>query len=243
MLSDSIFSYPYPQKGDIQKAVIMLHGYGSKGKEMLSLAPFVAGKIQNTIFYAPNAPIKFEFGYKWFDLDDRADASIYEQFDYLQKMTQEAKAVLPSVLDFIDKVAQKHNLKSNQITLMGFSQGGLLALMSGLLYRDCLAGVIGASAIPVSINNALSLDEVKNKPPVLLTHGMADDVVSFVGMQISQNTLKNIGCEVKTYAVPGMGHQVDNGCIDAMVKFVNSKLTDSALPHDNVSLHRFHERD
>ena len=242
MLSDSI-SYVSSKESDIQKAVIMLHGYGSNGNDLISLAPIVAKKMPNTIFYSPDAPIKFEYGYKWFDLDNFADASVYEHFDYLQELTKKAKTVLPTIFDFINKIKQEHNLKSNQITLMGFSQGGLLALMSGLLYKGCLSGVIGASAIPVSINSALSLDEVKNKPPVLLTHGMADDVVSFVGMQISQNTLKNIGCEVKTYAVPGMGHQVDNGCIDAMVKFVNSKLTDNVLPHDNVSLHRFHERD
>ena len=242
MLSDSI-SYVSSKESDIQKAVIMLHGYGSNGNDLISLAPYMAKKLPNTIFYSPDAPIKFKYGYKWFNLDDYADASVYEHFDYLQELTKKARTVLPTIFDFINEIKQKHNLKSNQITLMGFSQGGLLALMSGLLYRGCLSGVIGASAIPVSINTALSLDEVKNKPPVLLTHGMADDVVSFIGMQISQNTLKNIGCDVKTHAVAGMGHQIDDGCVDEMIDFISLKPKDNVLLHDNVSLRRSHERD
>ena len=242
MLSDSI-SYTSTNEKDIQKAVIMFHGYGSDGKDLISIAPYLAKKAPNTIFYSPNAPTEFEYGYKWFDLDESASATAYEQFDYIQKVMERAKPLLPTIFEFIERIKEKHNLKSNQITLMGFSQGGLLALMSALLYKDCLGGVIGASAIPVSINKALPLNEVKNKPPVLLTHGRADDVVSFVGMQISQNTLKNIGCNVQVRAVDGMGHQIGDECIEEMTWFINPKLKDSVLQRDNVSLHRFLESD
>ena len=242
MLSDSI-SYTSSNQDDIQRAVIMFHGYGSDGKDLISLAPSMAKKVPNAVFYSPNAPIEMEYGYKWFDLDEFAAVTVFEQFDYLEKLMERARPLLPTIFDFIQQIEQKHNLKSNQVTLMGFSQGGLLALMSGLLYKDCLSGVIGASAVPITINKAMSLDEVKNKPPVLLTHGRADDVVPFVGMQISQNTLKNIGCAVQTHAVDGMGHQIDDGCMNSIVSFINLKPMDNVLQHDNVSLHHSRERD
>ena len=219
MLSDTIFYAP-KQTTDIQNAVIMFHGYGSRGNDLISLAPYMAKTLSNTVFYAPNAPFEFESGYKWFDLDEYAAATIYEQFDYLQKLMNKAKTVLSTTAEFIKFVMQKHNLQSNQISLMGFSQGGLMALMSGILHRECLSGVIGCSAIPIAINNALSLNEIKSKPAILLTHGTADDIVPFIGVQVSQNTLKNIGCTVQTHIVPGMGHEIDDSCIDTMTKFI-----------------------
>ena len=219
MLSDTIFYAP-TQKTNIQKAVIMLHGYGSNGNDLISIAPYMAESLPNTVFYAPDAPMICETGYKWFDLDEYAANTVYEQFDYLQRLMEKAKPVLPTIFDFIQLVMKKHTLKANQIVLMGFSQGGLMALMSGILYEKCLSCIIGCSAIPIAINNALSLKEVKNKPPVLLTHGTADDVVPFIGMQISQNTLTNIGCKVQTHIVDGMGHEMDDSCVNAMIKFI-----------------------
>lgn len=219
MLSDSIF-YTLPNATDIQKAVIMLHGYSSNGDDLIGLAPYLAKSHPNTIFYAPNAPFETPIGYKWFDLDEYVAGTIYEQFDYLNILMKRAKPVLSTIFEFIQFIAQKHNLNSNQITLMGFSQGGLLALMTGLLYKDKLSGIIGCSAVPVAINEALTLDEVKNKPTVLLTHGTDDDVVPYIAMQISQNTLKNIGCDVQTHIVYGMGHQIDETSLDKISEFL-----------------------
>ena len=219
MLSDSIFYKPAEAK-NIQKAIIMLHGYGSSGNDMISMAPYMAKGLPDTIFYAPNAPNEIMDGYKWFDLDEFAASSVYEQFDYLERLMKRARPVLPMIFDLIRAVSQKNKLNADEIFLMGFSQGGLMALMTGLLYKDKLAGIIGNSAVPIAINSTLTLEEVKNKPPVLLTHGYADDVVPYMGMQVSQNTLKNIGCKVETHSVNGMGHGIDETSIDKVIQFV-----------------------
>ncbi|MBP5534272.1 MAG: hypothetical protein J6Y03_02050 [Alphaproteobacteria bacterium] len=220
MLSDSIFYIP-PKTENIQKAIIMLHGYSSNGNDLISMAPYMAKSLPNTVFYAPNAPLEVqEDVYKWFDLEDYIFGTIYERFDYLNTLMERAKPILPMVFNFIQFIAQKHKLNSNKIALMGFSQGGLMALMSGLLYEDNLLGIIGSSAIPVAINDVLKINEIKNKPNVLLTHGTADDVVPYLGMQINQNTLKDIGCEVQTHVVSGMGHEIDNSCVNKMIEFI-----------------------
>ena len=151
---------------------------------------------------------------------DEAANTVYEQSSYVEKLMQNAKATLPDVLDFIQHIAQKHQLELNRIFIMGFSQGGLLALMSALIMPQKLAGAIGASAVPLMINSALSLSEVKSKPDVLLTHGTDDDVVPFIGMQETLNTLKNIGCNVQTHIVDGMGHGIDQSSERAMQSFI-----------------------
>ena len=113
-------------------------------------------------------------------------------------------------------------LKREQVVLMGFSQGGLIALMCGLLFAQQLAGVIGCSAVPVMMNENLLPKDIKSKPPVLLTHGTDDDVVPFAAMQMTQNTLKNIGSMVQTHVVPGMGHNIDTSCVMAMINFIKN---------------------
>lgn len=221
MLSENI--YYAPASGQVKKAVIMLHGYGSDGNDLISMAPQMA--LPDTIFYAPNAPnaMPQTAGYKWFDLMDEAANTVYEQSSYVEKLMQNAKVALPDVLDFISHIAQKHQLELNQIFIMGFSQGGLLALMSALIMPQKLAGAIGASAVPLMINSALSLSEVKSKPDVLLTHGTDDDVVPFIGMQETLNTLKNIGCNVQTHIVDGMGHGIDMSSERAMQSFIAAR--------------------
>ena len=221
MLSDSICYIP-PKKDNIQKAVIMLHGFGSNGYDLISMAPFISNDLPDTVFYSPNANIGMPEtgGFKWFNLEENASIDFFTHFDYVQTLMERAKQSLPLVTEFINHICQKHSLTPNQIILMGFSQGGLIALMTGLTNSNKLGGVIACSAIPVMINNALELKDIKNKPNVLLTHGTDDDIVPFIGMQISQNTLSNIDCPVQNHYVAGMGHNIDESCIEKIISFI-----------------------
>ena len=222
MLSDTICYIPKSEK--TEKVVIMLHGYGSDGNDLISMAPFMGVHLPNTAFYAPDAPEKMNFmsGFKWFDIETEASVSVFSHSDYIERLMERAKNILPIVDDFIDRVCQKHHLNREQVILMGFSQGGLIALMSGILLQPQLAGVIACSAVPVMMNETLLPKDIKSKPPVLLTHGTDDDVVPFVAMQMTQNTLKNIDTVVQTHIVPGMGHNIDQSCVMAMINFIKN---------------------
>ena len=224
MLSDEI-CYPVKVKS-VERAIIMLHGFGSNGEDLISLAPLMQKDLPNTIFYAPNAPYKLDYpnSFKWFDIETDASAGVFSHFDYIQRLMQRAKEVLPSLDEFIERICQKHTLKKENVSLMGFSQGGLLALMQGLLSYPTFSGIIACSSVPIEINNELSLDDIKSKPPILLTHGTADDIVPFTAFQITQNTLTNIGADVKTHIVPGMGHSLDPSCVLEIIDFM--KKTD-----------------
>lgn len=222
MLSDTICYIPKDEK--IERAVIMLHGYGADGNDLISMAPFMAEHLPHTAFYAPNAPEQMDFmsGFKWFDIEMDASVAVFSHSDYIQKLMAKAKNVLPLINAFIEHICQKHQLKKENIFLMGFSQGGLLVLMSGVLFEPQLAGIIACSAIPLMLNDVLLPQDVKSKPPVLLTHGTDDDVVPFIAMQMTQNTLKNIDTVVQTHVVPGMGHNIDQSCVMAMINFIKN---------------------
>ena len=173
-----------PKNQKIEKALVMLHGFGADGNDLISMAPFMEQHLSNTVFYAPNAPEQMEntAGFKWFDIEIDASTAVFTHSDYIERLMQRAKESIILVNDFIKYICLKHNLKREQIVLMGFSQGGLIALITGLLYSPPLAGLIGCSAVPVMINNALPLEKIKVKPSVLLTHGTDDDVVPFMAI-------------------------------------------------------------
>ncbi len=220
MLLDNICVLPQ-NNAPVQRALIMLHGYGANGHDLISLAPFFQKDNPNMIFYAPNAPFKMDAGgYKWYSLDDMADETVLEQADYIERLMYRAKEQIELINTFISLIKEKHKLADNHIALMGFSQGGLLALMTGLLKSSTLNCLIGCSSVPLSINKALSISEVLSFPDTLLTHGEDDESVPFLGMEMTQNTLKNIHIHVTTHVVPGMGHSIDNSCINAISKFL-----------------------
>lgn len=222
MLNDMIFSLP-DGNGSIDKALIMLHGYGSNGDDLISLVPALKKENLNTVFYAPDAPFSMGFNaYQWYSLDDIEDCSVLERFEYVANLMQRAKNVVPLIHNFVEMVCKKHNIASSNIFLMGFSQGGLLALMSGLMDPKKIGGIIGCSSIPIAINTVMLKEEVLNTPDALLTHGEDDRQVPFIATEMTQNTLKNLGASVTTYAVPGMGHSIDSGCIQAISYFLRS---------------------
>lgn len=223
MLTDEINYFPNGGAA-VQSAVILLHGYGADGHDLISMAPTLAQDLPNTVFYAPNAPQKEMNGYKWFDIDEMASASVYDRFLYIQALMEKALPNLPMINDFIEEIKLKHQLKDKQIALLGFSQGGLLTLMTGLMRPDQLAALVGCSAVPLAINSAMPLGKVISHPPVLLTHGEDDDVVPFIGMQMTQNTLADLNISVTTHTVPGMGHTIDESSVETVRHFLKKHL-------------------
>ena len=97
MLSDTICYIPKSEK--TEKVVIMLHGYGSDGNDLISMAPFMGAHLPNTAFYAPDAPEKMNFmsGFKWFDIETEASVSVFSHSDYIERLMERAKNILPIV--------------------------------------------------------------------------------------------------------------------------------------------------
>ena len=104
MLSDTICYMPKNQK--IEKAIIMLHGFGSDGNDLISMAPFMAQYLPNTCFYAPNAPFLMDktAGFKWFDIETDASESVFSHSDYIQILMNRANESIDLVYNFIDNI-------------------------------------------------------------------------------------------------------------------------------------------
>jgi phospholipase/carboxylesterase len=200
-MSQPILSGPSlrARSGQCDSLVIILHGYGADGANLIDLGGEWQSILPNTEFVAPNAPFAceaFGAGYQWFSLKDWTP----------EKLRTGAASVAPTLHQYIDTCLQERNLTPDRLVLVGFSQGAMIALLVGLELQEACAGIVGysgASVAPVPL-------EPKTKPPVLLIHGEQDPVVPVDALHHAEKNLKNAGINVQTRIMPYLGHSIDH---------------------------------
>jgi phospholipase/carboxylesterase len=184
-----------------EQLVVFLHGYGSNGEDLISLAPYLAPALPEAEFLSPNAPFPCEInpfgGYQWFGLEERS----------AETRLKGARGAAPILDAFLDQALAARGLTEADLALVGFSQGTMMALHVGLRRANRLAGIVGYSGMLVAPE--LLPAEIKSKPPVLLVHGMADEVLPFAAMAEAEEALKAQGVEVYAEGRPGLPHSID----------------------------------
>jgi phospholipase/carboxylesterase len=184
----------------VRSLVILLHGYGSNGDDLISLASHWRGSMPGTAFSAPNAPEPCPGapgGYQWWALTgasrgDRAEG---------------VASAAPVLNAFIDDELARHGLTESQLALVGFSQGTMMALHVGLRRRGPLAGVVGYSGMLA--DEAGLADASLSRPPILLIHGDADPMIPVAAFHQARAALVQNGFVVESHVSPGLGHTID----------------------------------
>ena len=154
----------------MKKIVLFLHGYGSNGSDLISLKDYFHLNQSETEFISPNAPEPCEFnffGYQWFALRERS--------------VEEIQAGLKSAFFYLDEIVKdikkKFQINSDQISILGFSQGSMLATYYALQNEDTFQNIFSLSgSLPKKILEEIELK--KNNTKYLIFHGKIDDVVS-----------------------------------------------------------------
>ena len=129
---------PPARGGKPDSLVIFLHGYGSNGADLISLAPYWAEVLPSTAFVSPNAiePVPMApGGYQWFPISN-LDPHLMEQG---------ARAAAQSVDRFIDREMEKYGLTPDRVALVGFSQCTMMALHVGLRREQQIGAILGFS--------------------------------------------------------------------------------------------------
>ena len=190
-----------PASNQVPKQIVMLlHGVGADGNDLIGLAPHYQQVLPDALFISPDAPFPYDmapFGRQWFALQDRSEPARL-------KGTQSTAPILDH---FIDTTLAEHGLSDDKLALIGFSQGTMMSLYVGLRREKPLAGIIAQSGI--LIGPELLTAEIKSRPPVLLIHGDADAVVPFEYLGKAQAALEANDVEVVAHARPGLGHGID----------------------------------
>jgi phospholipase/carboxylesterase len=195
--------------------VVLVHGYGSNGDDLISLAAMIQPALPDVAFVAPDAPgllPRMANARQWWPI---ATFSAAER-------ASGAAAAAPELDAFLDADLAATGLTDDRLLLVGFSQGTMMALHIGLRRERALAGIIGIAGMLVAPER---LDqEIKSRPPVLLIHGTDDEVVPFRSLDLAAKGLMAAGLPVETYIAPGVGHTVDQGGLAAAAAFARRIL-------------------
>lgn len=199
-----------PENQEIQKLVLIFHGYGADGENLIDLGHSWLPIIPHTAFIAPDGPeacFGSPFGRQWFDLSKWSVEAIFDTAPLLTALNN----VAPLIKKYIDGLLADYGLTYKDLVLVGFSQGAMLSLHLGYYILPECAGVIAYSGgfIEDKKNKPLSL------PPTLLVHGQVDPVVPAIATQASYNILKAYGSDCEMIIRPGLPHSIDhNGVIE-----------------------------
>lgn len=202
--------------GPAKQLVILLHGVGADGNDLIGLAPMLSQGLPDAEFLAPNAPEPCDMapvGRQWFSLQDRS-ADVIEAG---------VRAAAPLVDKFIDDNCAIRQITPDRVALFGFSQGCMMSLFVGLRRQTALAAVLGYSGALVAPEKLAA--EIVSRPPVLLVHGEADPVVPHQMLAAAQAGLEAAGVDVQTVSRPGLGHGIDEAGIREGAALLQRTLT------------------
>ena len=177
-------------------SVIWLHGLGADGHDFEGIAPELHLNVEHSIhFIFPNAPIQ--------PITINGGMSMRAWYDILE-MSLERKVDIAGIYQSVKLVEQlikreiDRGVPSEHILLAGFSQGGVIALHTGLRYPHKLAGIIGLSTyLPTIEQLKTERSTVNNNTPIFMGHGILDAVVAIESGKAVFHALNNMEYNVE----------------------------------------------
>ncbi|HET7922079.1 MAG TPA: alpha/beta hydrolase-fold protein [Gammaproteobacteria bacterium] len=187
-------------------SVIWLHGLGADGHDFEPLVPELklpASLPVRFVFpHAPVRPVTLNNGYPmraWFDITKIA----LQQPRDVAGMN-EARATLEGLI----ARENTRGIPAQRIVVAGFSQGGSVALYTGLQYRERLAGIMALSTyLPITEGFPFAVHPANASVPVFYAHGTEDPVVPLPLAEHTRNALTALGCSILWHSYP-MPHAV-----------------------------------
>lgn len=202
--------------GTATSLVILLHGYGADGADLIGLADPLAPHLPDTAFAAPNAPERCRnnpMGYQWFPIPWMDGASEAEMHLAMGRSVGALHA-------FLD--ARAAAVPPGRTILLGFSQGTMMALHVGLRRAEPCAGIVGFSGrllAPETLGR-----EIRAKPPVLLIHGDQDPVVPIACLPEAADALVAAGVETYAHVSKGTAHGIAPDGLGLALGFIRQRL-------------------
>ncbi|MEO0386685.1 MAG: prolyl oligopeptidase family serine peptidase [Pseudomonadota bacterium] len=188
--------------GTANSVVVLVHGYGADGNDLIGLGDALAPHMPDTVFVAPNAPDRCTnnpMGFQWFPIP-WLDGSRPEE------AVAGALSAAKLLHAYLDTTSAEEGVGADRTILLGFSQGTMMSLEVGPRRNQALAGIVGFSG---RLQRAAALEaEVVTRPPILLIHGDADEVVPPSSLPEAATALNAAGFAVETHISPGTGHGI-----------------------------------
>lgn len=198
--------------GQLDKLIVLLHGWGADGSDLAPLAPKLIKGIERIGVIIPDAPdicSANPAGKQWFELADR------DQWATI--MASACIRSAPLIEQMIASLCAEYELMLGDIILGGFSQGGMISLSAGLGFAEPLGGVFCLSGTWLT-PDIRPLQDISL--PVMLIHGALDPVVPVQAMQATQQALIDFGFSPEGHIRPAMAHEIDAESMDVLHRFI-----------------------
>ncbi len=198
-------------KGAPKQLVVLCHGVGADGRDLIDLAPVWGQMLPDAVFVSPHGPEPFDMapvGRQWFAIGDLD----------LSKFGERVRRAAVALDGFIDEQLAKYALPPTAYALMGFSQGAMTVLFTGLRRAEAPRAILAFSGGLIEPETLQA--EMKNHAPVLLAHGEADPVVPVFRSRDAEAVLRKQNVPVEAVYVPGLEHGIDNTILNAGAVFL-----------------------
>lgn len=194
------------------RLVVFCHGYGADGNDLISLGGQWQRLMPTASWVSPHAPERCTMspaGYQWFPITRL-------QPDEMLKGCERAAPILNA---FLDEELARLNLDGSKLALVGFSQGTMMALHVGLRRAVAPAAILGYSGTLAGPERIAA--EAKAKPPVMLIHGDADEMIPVQALHMSAQALAGASVSVQWHISRGVGHGIDPAGLDLGGRFLS----------------------
>lgn len=189
-----------PASGPATGLVILLHGYGADGNDLIDIGRAWAPHLPGVAFASPHAPEPCgmsPMGRQWFALTMRDE----------DERWRGTSAAAPTLDRFIDEERDRTGVTDDRIVLVGFSQGTMMALHVGLRRARGPAAIVGFSGHLTGGPDRLA--EATARPRITFVHGDRDEVLPIDLMFSAVNMLGEAGIPAAFHVCPGLGHGID----------------------------------
>ncbi|KAJ1836403.1 hypothetical protein LPJ63_000327 [Coemansia sp. RSA 2711] len=208
-------------------SVIFIHGLGDSGYGWEPVAQILSRSLPHVKFVLPHAPeqaVTLNGGFRmpsWYDIRSLDKIAANEDEDGMNASMRKINELVRTEIDA--------GIPANRIVLGGFSQGGAMALFTGLQSELQLAGLAVLSGyLPVRERIMARATDASKRMPVFHGHGTADEVVLFQYGEMTRDVLKQSGYNVDFHAYNHMGHASCNDEIRDLQQFLAKCLPESA---------------
>lgn len=207
-----------PKNDSNKYLIILLHGWGSNKEDLMFLSEELNKEFDNLHYISVDAPFECDagFGYQWFSLRDTSPYSVRLTIKDNYKILE----------DFIEEQSKRLNIPYNHIFLLGFSQGAMMSLFTGIRLNQKLAGIIALSGVlPETVDTMKTDLQIKQK--VLMVHGSEDKIVPYEYFLQSEKIFRMFDFNVETTTVYGMTHTINDEVIHKVKNFLYSCLNNN----------------
>ena len=198
-----------------RQAIVLCHGYGGDGKDIIVLAINWKRFLPDAIFLCPNAPEVCTVnpkGYQWFDLTTEKEDIILEK-----SLAAEKKLIF-----FLEEILDNFKLQPKNLALVGFSQGCMMSIQVALKSKKQFNCVIGYSG--KIINQKHLSSRINSKPNFFLMHGVNDTIVPPTHLLEAKEYLTSHGIKAKTKLFQNCEHRIPTEGLSLGLGFLRKNL-------------------